>query len=344
MKPSLFLLATLLFLFACNKEETPDVFDLISNQSFDRGLKIDGHEYDSLIIENCSFTTKPLRIGNVQGVVIRNCTFENIGFDAIKLGFIGEVSNITIKGCTFKNIGYNGIDSHERALSCTIKNCSFENVALSEVGAAMGQAHHGIYWKGKDVLITENTFVRGDQPFGNAISVRSSGVVSRNMIFGAAKNGVMYYANHPGSDSLIIENNLISNPTFYSIIMGSDGNLSNHNENVIIRFNSAAQSENESIYVAEDFESTTNISIYGNALVNSTGNYLKTFFSINDIYSNLTSTSNIGFVDMEAGDLHITPSSAANGFCDGLSEFPDTDIDGESRVSTSLDAGADEIN
>jgi len=331
-------------LLSCSKEETPDVTDYLFNKTFENGLKIDGHEFDSLVIENCTFHNKSLRLGNVKNVTIRNCTFEDISFDGIKIGFIGDASNIIVDGCTFKNIGYNGIDSHERALNCTIKNCHFENVALSEVGAAMGQPHHGIYWKGKNVLITGNTFLNGDQPFGNAISVRSSGVVSKNTIRNAVKNGIMYYANHPGSDSLIIENNFITNSSFYSIIMGSDGNLSNHNQNVIIRFNSCAQTENESIYISESFETTTHISIYGNVLVNPTGEYYKTFFTVNDVHSNLTNTSDIGFINIENGDLHILPTSAANGFCNGLSDFPTTDIDGETRTTTNLDAGADEIN
>jgi hypothetical protein len=339
---ALFLIATLLF--SCKKEEILSETDYVSGQTYENGLRIDGNEFDGLLIENCTFRKKPLNIGNVQNVIVRNCIFENINDNGIKVGFIGEASNIVIEDCTFKNIGYNGIDSHERALDCKILNCFFENIALSEVGASMGQPHHGIYWKGKNVTISGNQFINGDQPFGNAISVRSSGVISGNKIRGAAKNGIMYYADHPGDDSLIIENNFISNSRFYSIIMGSNGNEANHNKNVIIRFNSSAETENESIYIAEEFENTTNISIYGNILVNSNASYYKTFFTINDSYSNLESTSDIGFIDMNSGNLHITPSSSANSFCNGLSNFPTIDIDGEVRVSTNLDAGADEIN
>jgi hypothetical protein len=208
----------------------------------------------------------------------------------------------------------------------------------------MGQPHHGIYWKGKNVTITGNKFTTGNQPFGNAISVRSSGHISGNKIDGAAKNGIMYYANHPGGDSLIIENNFITNSTFYSIIMASDENHANHNSNVIIRFNSCVNSENESIYIGQDFENTTNISIYGNILINSNGNYYKTFFSITDIYSNLESTFDIGFNNMSNGDLHLTGTSTAIGFCNGLINFPNVDIDGHTRQTINLDAGADEIN
>ncbi len=331
-------------LFACNKVPNPDNFDHIFGETFTKGLRIDGHDYDSLIIENCTFTNNSLELGNVDDVIIRNCTFENINSDGIRVGFIGEASNILIDGCTFKQIGSNGIDSHEKAIDCIIQNSYFENIAMSEVGAAMGQPHHGIYWKGKNVHITGNTFVNGEQPFGNAISVRSSGRVSGNHIKNAVKNGIMYYADHPGGDSLIIENNTISNSAFYSIIMGSDGNTANHNQNVIIRFNTTVETENESVYVAEDFESTTHVEIYGNIFVNASGEYLKSFYPLNDVYSNLQSQSDIGFVNMNGEDFHILPSSAANGYCSGLTQFPLYDIDGDSRSTTNLDAGSDEIN
>lgn len=344
MKGVIAFLIVILVLSSCGKAPLPDTFDHIIGETFTKGLRIDGHEYDSLIIENCTFNKKSLEIGNVDYVVIRNCTFENIDADGIRIGFIGEATNILVEGCTFKTIGSNGIDSHERAPNCTIRDCYFEDVALSEVGAAMGQPHHGIYWKGKNVQISGNTFVNGNQPFGNAISVRSSGLVSGNVIKDAAKNGIMYYANHPGGESLIIENNVISNSSFYSIIMGSDGNLSNHNNKVLIRFNTTVESENESVYVSEDFESTTDIEIYGNIFVNSTGEYLKSFYTLPNIHSNLTSTNDVGFVDMNDGNFHILPTSVANGFCDGLADFPQYDIEGDVRMSSNLDAGADEIN
>lgn len=339
--PIIFLFAILLL--GCSKEEIPTSFDDISGQIFEKGLRIDGHEYDGLIIQNCTFKNKSLNIGDVQNVVVRNCVFENIDENGIKVGFIGEASNIVIEACTFREIGFNGIDSHERAINCTIKDCSFENVALSQVGAAMGQPHHGIYWKGKNVTISGNQFTNGDQPFGNAISVRSSGLIRGNRIEGAVKNGIMYYADHPGDDSLIIENNFISNSTFYSIILGGNGNTANHNDNVIIRFNSTFQSENESIYIGQEFENT-NIEIYGNIFVNSSGNYYKTFSPVTNTHTNLESSTDVGFIDLTGGDLHISPSSSANGFCNGLTDFPIIDIDGEGRLTNNLDAGADEIN
>ncbi len=344
MKIQLLIVLVLILFVGCQKEDLPANTVSIVDQTFENGLRVDGVEYNGLLIENCRFENRSLRIGNAKDIIIRNCTFENISFDGIKLGFIGDVENITIEDCTFKNIGYNGIDSHEDAPDCTIRNCRFENTALSEIGAALAQPHHAIYWKGRNVTITGNTFIAGSQPFGNCISVRSSGLISGNKIFDSPKNGIMYYANHPGGDSLIIENNFVVNSKFYSIIAGSDNNLSNHNKNVVIRFNSCVQQEEHSIYISEVFETTTDFYIYGNILVNSSNQFFRTFYPVDNIFQNLTSTSDIGFAAMENGDLHLLTSSQANGFCDGLTDFPNQDIDGDTRSSTNLDAGADEIN
>lgn len=346
MKKLAFVIFISILFLRCEKYEVPREAGLISGQTFDSGLKIKGEDYNGLIIENCTFKNYGLKIGNVQDVIIRNCIFENVQYDGISIGQIGPVNNIIIKDCKFKNIGQNGIVSHEDALNCTINNCHFENVGLSQVGPAMGQPHHGIYWQGKNVTISENTFIRDEQPFGNAISIRSSGIVSGNTILGAAKNGIIYYTDHPGDDSLIIENNFIVNPTFYGIIMSSNGTKSYHNKNVIIRFNSIVQTklDKHSIYVGSEFENTTNISIYGNLLVNSNGDYYRFFYTLTDVYGNLETTTDPGFVDILSGDLHINSSSPANEYCNGMTIFPYRDIDGDNRVTTNLDAGADEIN
>lgn len=330
-----------LVLVGCQKSISPEPTKLISHDSFESNLKIDGHEFDSLIIENCTFKTGGLSIGDADYVTIRNCVFEDIRYNGIAVGFTGPAKHITIENCVFKRIGYNAIDSHEDAPNGVIRNCSFEDAGLSETGAAMAQEHHAIYWKGENVMIAENEFITGSQPHGNCISVRSSGVIRKNVILNAQKNAIMYYSNHPGGDSLLIENNFIAYPN-YGITVATIGNLDWHNENVIIRFNTILQENNRSIYIAGDFENTTNFSIYGNLLVNSTEAYFKTFYEVAGIEQNLLRKGNIDFVDPQNGDLHLLPGTEAEGFCAGLSQYPATDIDGDIRMSETLNAGADE--
>lgn len=273
--------------------------------------------------------------------MVRNCRFEDIRHNGIKVGFTGPASDILIEDCFFDGIGFNAIDSHREAPNGTIRGCTIKNAGLSETGAAMAQPHHGIYWKGKDVLIEENRFEAGNQPQGNAISVRSSGIVRKNVIMGAPKNGIMYYSNHPGSDSLLIENNFLAYNT-YGISCATLGNEEYHNQNVIIRFNTVLQETNYNLYIAADFQNTTVFSIYGNLFVNPTETYFQKFYEVDGINNNLLTAGSINFVDAENGDLHLIPGSAAEDYCAGLINYPTTDIDGDLRASETLNAGADE--
>mgnify|MGYP000751583844 CR=1 FL=1 len=328
------------FLYACGKEVRISGVSEINGSTFTKNVRIDGHELDSLIIQDCVFNGGSLSLGNVNHVTIRNCIFQNIDNNALKVGFIGPCSDILIENCHFENIGFNGIDSHEDALDCTIRNCSFKQIALSETGAAMAQPHHGIYWKGKNVRIEGNTFNAKDQPFGNGISVRSSGIIRNNVIINAPKNGIMYYSNHPGGDSLIIENNFLINNN-YSISIATLGQEEWHNKHIIIRFNSSIQSSNYSYYIAKGFENTTSFEIYGNLIINTSGEYYKTFFDLPETYQNLELTSFDGFLSQDT-DLHLTGDNAAIDFCMGLDSYPTEDIDGDIRSGSTLNAGADE--
>lgn len=326
---------------SCVKEELYKDSGNIIGKSFKSFLRVEGHAYDSLIIEDCVFDGGGLNIGNADHVLIKNCVFKNISNNALKVGFIGAAKGIIIDGCSFENIGYNAVDSHERALDCIIRNCTFEKVAQSDIGAAMAQAHHCIYWKGKNVLIEKNYFDASAQNFGNAISVRSSGVIRKNSIKNSPKNGIMYFSNHPGGDSLLIENNFFINNE-HAITVATDGNEAYHNKNVTIRFNSIIQDHNSSIQINDRFQNTTTFAIYGNLIVNPTENYIKTSFDLDVLEKNLTASADIGFV-APSYDLHLKQGTLAEGFCANIVHpFPHNDIDGESRSLNTLNAGADE--
>lgn len=330
-----------LILTGCIKEEDLQPTLHLKGEVFNDFLRVEGHQFDNLIIEDCVFDGGGLNIGEADNILIRNCTFKNIDYNALSLGFIGPVNNIIVEGCTFEYIGFNAIDSHEEALDCIIRNCTIKNVALSDVGAAMAQAHHGIYWKGKNVLIENNVIDGEGQNFGNAISIRSSGIIRKNILKNSPKNGIMYYSNHPGGDTLLIENNfLIYNQ--YSITVNTLGKEEYHNENVIIRFNSMVQEENLSIQINDSFENTTNFFVYGNIIVNPTQTYLSSSFELDFVDKNLIALNDIGFVDINS-DLHIKGDSEANGFCADIeAPFPLDDIDGDLRNLSTLNAGADE--
>ncbi len=102
------------------------------------------------------------------------------------------------------------------------------------------------------------------------------------------------------------------------------------------------QDENESIYIAEQFQNTTEFSIYANIIVNPTRSYFRTFYDISGIQHNLTREVDVGFVNVEANDLHLLPESEGIDFYSAGMDYPPSDIDGDLRVDPIVNAGADE--
>ena len=335
--------AGIIFMCSCNKEDIIQPTSLILNETFTQNIIIDGHEFDSLLIENCVFDGAALSLSNADFVAIKNCKFKNIDGNAINVAHTGECKNIRVENCSFIEIGYNGIGGHEDAPNGVIIDCYFENCALSDIGNAMQQPHHSIYWKAENAAIMNNEFRTINQNHGNAISHRSSGIISGNKIFDKKGSyGIVYFADHPGGDSLIIENNMLFNCD-HGIGLTTPQISDYNNLNMSVRFNTVYNSTTQSIYVGQGFDATSDIHIYGNILVQNDLEVIRSFSEIND-YSNLKSSGDIGFADIGNGDLHILPSSQAVNYCSGLIKYPATDIDGENRNSLTLDAGADERN
>jgi hypothetical protein len=54
-------------------------------------------------------------------------------------------------------------------------------------------------------------------------------------------------------------------------------------------------------------------------------------------------SGDIGFIDFNNRNLHILNSSSANNAAAGITTFPSTDIDNDSRSTDNIDIGADEI-
>ena len=331
-------------LASCRKTEILLPTDQVVDQTFENGLIINGHEFDSLLIEGCTFLNKPLDIANCDYVVIRNCSFRNTKGNGIQIARKGPCNNLIIDGCSFKDIGFMGVDIAENSSNCIIQNSTFENVARSQIGAAMGEPHHNIYNRGLNLLIENNYFQAEKQKKGNVISTRSSGIIRNNIILNGPMNGINYFADHPGGDSLLIENNFIYN-SFYSgiLLAGKEGKSEWHNNHIIIRFNTIAVSGSSSIYVDRKFENTTNIPIYGNIMVNADATYIETFYPLPHVFTNLQSATDVGFVQLSTGNLHLTADSQAIGFASSITEFPNTDIDGDFRNQSTLNAGADEF-
>lgn len=346
---SLILIIGSLLLYSCKKHDViePDETELISGKTFNKTLIIDGHKYDGLIIENCIFENidgDGLQIRNVNNLTIRNCTFKEIGDDAIRFRNSGSSDNVLIQDNLIYNIQGNGILAYETHSNTIIKENTIHNVGLESTSSLSGAPQHGIYFQGKNYLITQNIIYNVVNENGNCISVRSYGKVTRNTLSNADKHGVSYYSDHPGvNGELIIENNIIYDNGKRGVNLNTNGNSNNHIGNAIIRFNTIVVSSKSAINISSGMAGI-GIDIYGNILVRTDGN--SNIIEHSDPITqnlNLISNTDIGFVDFINKNLHIVGTSSAKNYVVGIANFPIIDFDGENRPSNGLDAGADEI-
>jgi len=320
---------------------------LIEGQTFRSTILIDGHNYDGTIIRNCTFENidgDGLQIRDVNNLTIENCTFKTITGDAIRFRNSGVSDGVQILNNTIYDIDENGILSPEGHVNCVIKGNLIYNVAKDNLSSLVGAPHHGIYFQGFNVHITENTIYNVLNTDGNGISIRTYGKIDKNRIYNAADHGISYYSDHPGDGKeLLIENNFIYDNGSRGIQLSSNGNAGNHIGNAVIRFNSLVSDDKSCVGIDDDL-SGVDLVINGNILIRTDGDDLLIYTNLAYLSSNnLLSNEDIGFVNFQERDLHILPSSSAVDFATGVSDFPNTDIDGDVRTSEGLDCGADEL-
>mgnify|MGYP005867287327 CR=1 FL=1 len=228
---------------SCKKEEVINDIQqgIIENQTFNSTLLIDGHAYDGTIIRNCIFENVDgdgLQIRDVDNLCIENCTFRNISEDAIRFRNSGSSNGVKIIDNQIYNIEENGILAPENHINALISGNLIYNVATNNTSSQFGAPHHGIYFQGFNVTITENTIYDILNDDGNCISIRTYGVISKNELHSATDHGISYFSDHPGnSKQLLIENNVIYDNGKRGINLASNGNSSNHIGEAIVRFN-----------------------------------------------------------------------------------------------------------
>lgn len=344
------LMMTVFMVLSCRGVESilPDQIDLISGETYNQTVLIDGHGYDNMIIENCTFENiegDGLQIRDVDNIVIRNCIFRDIDGNAIRFRDSGSSNNVSIENNEIYNITHNGILAYETHYNSVITDNLIYNVGTENTASLVGKPHHGIYFQGSNFVIKRNTIYDIINNNGNCISVRSYGSISSNILYGSTKHGISYYSDHPGLDGqLLVENNFIYDNKSRGTNLQTDGNSTNHIGNSIIRFNTIITSDKSCIGVSSGM-SDVSVEIYGNILIRTDGsaNYVYSIDSASE-NKNLKHSTDIGFIDFSRRDLHIASSSSAIDFAVGLTSYPSTDIDGDYRSSTTLDVGADERN
>lgn len=348
-KSILLFLYFILTLISCNKNNVIDDLapGIIENQTFNSTILIDGNEYNGTLIRNCIFENidgDGLQIRNVSNLCIENCTFRNISENAIRFRNSGTSNGVKILENQIYDIEKNGILASENHINTIIRKNTINNVATNNTSSGLGAPHHGIYFQGRNVTITENTIYNVMNSQGNCISIRTYGIISKNNLYNATDHGISYYSDHPGhGQELRIENNFIFDNGKRAINLASNGESENHIGNALIRFNSTISNDASPIGINDDL-TNVNLNIYGNILIRTDGGstYIYSSLPYSQSY-NILNSGDIGFLDFNNRNLHILNSSSANNAAAGITTFPSTDIDNDSRSTDNIDIGADEI-
>lgn len=200
---------------SCKKEEIISDLEpgIIENKTFNSTVLIDGHDYDGSMIKNCVFEDiegDALQLRDVNNLTIENCTFRNISEDAIRFRNSGSSDGVSILNNTIYNIGHNGILAPENHINTLIQGNTIYTVGTDNTSSLAGAPHHGIYFQGKNVTITENIIHDVINDDGNCVSIRTYGTISKNTLYNATDHGISYYSDHPADGGeLLIENNII---------------------------------------------------------------------------------------------------------------------------------------
>ena len=318
---------------------------VIQDSVFTTTLDMNGSKWNNALIKNCTFKdivlSDGIRIADADSITIDSCYFYNIQGNGIRLHPSGGSNGIQISNCVFDSIYGNGILAAEQHRNTKILNNRFNWIGLDTVSSENGAPHHGIYFTGYNYLIEGNRISNIYNAKGNCISVRSNGIVRNNVVWGATKNGIDYYSDHPAVGSLLlIENNIV-----YDCARGikiQDGGES-YVDTSIIRFNTVIIANNMCVGIGPSL--SMDIDIYANILVREDGNQYKIWAeSPFDSAKNVLSNGDIGFVDFNNNDFHIIPGCIADSYATGLTDFPTVDFEGDIRTVSDLDAGADQID
>ncbi|MDA9774307.1 right-handed parallel beta-helix repeat-containing protein [Saprospiraceae bacterium] len=342
------LIIVLLLCISCSNEIPTYTIEpgTIEDRVFNATILIDGHEFDGSIIRNCTFENidgDGLQLRDVDDLCIENCIFRDISEDAIRFRNSGTTDQVKISNNEIYNIKQNGILASEGHRNTMISGNKIYNVATSNVASQFGAPHHGVYFQGFNVSITDNEIYDIINDQGNCISIRSYGSISRNRLSNATDHGISYFSDHPANDlNLVIENNMIFDNGKRAINLASDGNSENHIGSCMIKFNTLLSADKSPIGIDNEL-SNTGLEITANILIRTDAGAPYIFTDLTYSGSdNITESNDIGFVNFTERDLHISASSMAVNGVSNTSNIPPIDFDGDLRT-INVDVGADEV-
>lgn len=319
---------------------------VIENQLFTETLTINGKEWDGAVIRNNVFSGQSgvgLIVGNVHNLIIENNEFSRMKDKALKLKSdqVRGTYNIVIKNNNFHDIPEIALFVGEPNIGTQILNNRFRSVATDTSNSyPRNYPKHAIYVKGPDFLIEGNRISGVADSHG--ISVRSPGIVRGNFVENCAEYGIKYYSDSKakGNGILIIENNVTVNngSTGIGAAFSRKGLLIN---SMVIRFNTLVNNGKRGMKISENLDrSRIDFQIYGNIIVQSNKEYYSLGIAPSLMKENLTSPSDIGFVDLEGRDFRLSKKSPAINFIKDVPDVPPYDFSGKKMGKAPYDAGA----
>ncbi len=326
-------------------------------------------------IHGSSGHVSALRIENSTNVVVDGITItEQRAPDQHSHGIFingSASSNIIIKNSHIYNTDGNGISTggtSDESLTIhdmPIPNVKVQNNLIHDVAQSKDMAgnspKHGMYVKAVDALIENNTVYNVAD--GSCLSVRSTAIVRGNKAYNCRGGVFHYWPQKPAgpTQKLIIENNLF----YQTKIMGDQSdirvlgiNFASNNtkrfDDFSIRFNTvvldhiATSASSPVVFISEQFNQ---VKLYGNMIVDRrtasyAPKYVSHYYSSTNAaklisnYKNYTANNFNAFKDAANGNYDVWANSGADNYAVGISSFPAVALDGVTRSSTSLDAGA----
>jgi parallel beta-helix repeat protein len=345
-----------LLLVGCSKSQKFDLMaqdwdNIIKDQVFNNTLILDEDDHGTLII-GATFTDingDAIFLRNVSNVYIKDCIIYDVTGSGIVLSSLGGTENITIDGCRIYNTLHSGIIAKQNVdKEVDHENLVIKNSVLFNNGS---DGHgHNIYMQASDSVIEKNTVYDSR---GNGISIRSSGIVRQNKIWGSVKSCIRYFSdNFPGkSNELLIENNVCyledkgEGSPGISLAMEDDKPESWIVEKFIIRFNTVVVVPASRFGIAVESEAFDQklVEVYGNLAMNLEDNQKYISQNYIDYLSNNYSPVSIEeFVNAteKPYDFRLNEYSLVKGKVIGETNFPEVDIKGNPRWGNVLDPGA----
>ncbi len=250
---------------------------IVENLTLTSTMDIVGPEWDNTLIRNITIKNvngDGMMIRNVDNLRIENVTIDNVSGYGIRLSSTGSTSNVVIENNTISNVGRDGIiAAQDKQSRVDHPGLQILNNTIDTTGLRGGTTDtmHGMYIQSTDFVIDGNHILNSTD--ANAISVRSSGVVSHNLIENARGSGVAYFADHykGPSDTLIIEDNTIintgngTNRSDINLLGIPSGQTNAAVGNFIVRDNNFSDNDRTPVAVASDYSKLgANVSITNN--------------------------------------------------------------------------------